>query len=183
MILVTQALAPPPATRPSAPVPSFADVAEVCLDPVFRFLGHMVGDRHLADDLTADTFERALRAWPSYDPERGTPVMWLVGIARRLALDHFRSERRRRERETRWAATEPTFADPPAGPRGLSPALRTALASLPADERELVALRVVLGFDTRETAAIVGSTPSAVSTRLHRTMTRLRTEVAHDDAA
>jgi RNA polymerase sigma factor (sigma-70 family) len=167
---------------PSAP-PAFADVAEGCLDPVYRFLAHFVGDRHLAEDLTADTFERALRAWPSYDPARGTPVMWLVGIARRIALDHFRSEKRRRERETRWAADEPAVADPPAGPGGIPPALRVALGELSLSERELVALRVILGFSSAEAAAIVGSTPSAVSTQLHRTMTRLRKEVASDAAA
>jgi RNA polymerase sigma-70 factor (ECF subfamily) len=173
-----------PAPAPSAPrVPSFEEVAETCLDPVFRFLAHLVGDRHLAEDLTADTFERALRAWASYDPERGTPVAWLVGIARRIAFDHFRSERRRRDRESRWAATEPVATGAPAGPGGLSPVLRSALAALPPAERELVALRVVLGLDTREAAAIVGSTPTAVSTQLHRTMTRLRKEVTPDAVA
>jgi RNA polymerase sigma-70 factor (ECF subfamily) len=61
--------------------------------------------------------------------------------------------------------------------------LRSALAALPPAERELVALRVVLGLDTRQAAAIVGSTPTAVSTQLHRTMTRLRKEVAPDAVA
>lgn len=182
MILVTSA-ADVPQSRPRAAVPPFAEVAEQHLDSVYRFLGHMVGDRHLADDLTADTFERALRAWPSYDPERGTPAVWLVGIARRIALDHFRSEKRRRDREARWAATEPTSVEPPSGPGGLSPQLRTALAALSPAERELVALRVVLGFSTGEAAAIVGSTPSGVSTQLHRTMNRLRKEVVSDAAA
>lgn len=182
MILVTQAYTAPEPPAAEA-VPPFAEVAEQCLDPVFRFLGHMVGDRHLAEDLTADTFERALRAWSSYDPQRGTPTMWLVGIARRIALDHFRSEKRRRDRETRWAAEEPTSVHPPSAPGGLSPGLRAALAGLSPAERELVALRVVLGFDTAETAAIVGSTPSGVSTQLHRTMNRLRKEVASDAAA
>jgi RNA polymerase sigma factor (sigma-70 family) len=181
-MLVTQT-SDAPSDRRVGPVPPFAEVAEECLDSVYRFLGHMVGDRHLADDLTADTFERALRAWPSYDPERGTPVMWLVGIARRIALDHFRSEKRRRERETRWASTEPLVAEPPSGPSGLSPQLRVALAGLAPAERELVALRVVLGFSTSEAAAIVGSTPSGVSTQLHRTMNRLRKEVASHAAA
>ena len=183
MILVTQATDLPPVPRPTGPVPPFGDVAEQCLDTVFRFLVHVVGDRHLADDLTADTFERALRAWNAYDPDRGTPAMWLVGIARRIALDHFRSEKRRRERETRWASTEPTSSDPPSGPGGISPQLRAALSGLTPPERELVALRVILGFSTNEAAAIVGSTPSAVSTQLHRSMNRLRKEVASNAAA
>ena len=51
--------------------PRFADVAEQNLDGVHRYLCHLVGDRHLADDLTSATFERALRDWRRFDPERG----------------------------------------------------------------------------------------------------------------
>ena len=62
--------------------PAFADVAEAHLDAVFRYLAHLVGDRHLAEDLTSATFERALRDWHRYDPRRGRPSVWLVEIAR-----------------------------------------------------------------------------------------------------
>lgn len=175
-------LAPEDAGGPRGPRPAFADVAGDALDPVVRFLVHMVGDRHLAEDLAADTFERALRAWQGYDPARGTPLMWLVGIARRIALDHFRAEKRRVARETRYAASEPAHDDEPAH-GGLSPALRAAIAGLSREDREVVALRVVLGLDSAETAAVTGTTPSAVSTRLHRALTRLRTEVPRDAVA
>jgi RNA polymerase sigma factor (sigma-70 family) len=176
--------APAEAAPPQAPPrPTFAEVASSCLDPVVRFLAHATGDRAAAEDLAADTFERALRAWSSYDPSRGTPLVWLVGIARRLALDHFRSERRRREREARWAAADGRRTQEPSAPGGLSPALRAALGRLNPADREVIALRVVLGLDTREAAAVTGSTPSAVTTQLHRAMTRLRREVSRDEVA
>jgi len=162
-----------PATRPA-----FADVAEANLDAVHRYLVHLVGDRHLAEDLTSATFERALRDWRRYDPERGRPSVWLVEIARRVALDHFRRDGRRRAREERYAAGVPEATPGPEGPGGLSGDLRDALGRLTQAEREVVALRVVLGMDAAEAGRVAGMSASAVGTALHRALGKLRQEVA-----
>jgi RNA polymerase sigma factor (sigma-70 family) len=163
----------------SAPAvrPLFADVAEQNLDGVHRYLCHLVGDRHLADDLTSATFERALRDWPRFDPGRGRPAVWLIEVARRVALDHFRRDGRRRAREERYAAGVPEAVPGPQGVGGFSADLRAALGRLSRAERELVALRVVLGMDAAEAGRVVGMTTSAVGTGLHRALTKLRLEV------
>ncbi len=158
--------------------PDFADVADANLDAVHRYLVHLVGDRHLADDLTNATFERALRDWRRYDPARGRPSVWLVEIARRVALDHFRRDGRRRAREERYAAGQPDHAPAPDGPGGITGDLRDALGRLTQAEREIVALRVVLGMDAAEAARVAGTTPRAVGTALHRALGKLRAEVA-----
>jgi RNA polymerase sigma-70 factor (ECF subfamily) len=157
--------------------PAFAEVAEANLDAVHRYLVHLVGDRHLADDLASATFERAMRDWGRYDPRRGRPSVWLVEIARRVALDHFRREGRRRAREERYAAQVPEAVPGPEGQGGLSGDLRAALGRLTRAERELLALRVVLGLDTAETARVAGISASAVGTGLHRALAKLRQEV------
>ena len=157
--------------------PAFADVAEANLDAVHRYLVHLVGDRHLAEDLTSATFERALRDWRRYDPERGRPSVWLVEIARRVALDHFRKDGRRRAREERYAAETPEATPAPDGAGGLSGDLRDALGRLTRAEREVVALRVVLGMDAAEAGRVAGMSASAVGTSLHRALGKLRREV------
>lgn len=163
----------------SAPTarPRFADVAAENIDGVHRYLCHLTGNRDLADDLTSATFERALRDWGRYDPERGRPSVWLVEVARRVALDHFRKDGRRRAREERYAAGEPDAVPGPDAPRGFSTDIRAALGRLTRGERELVALRVVLGLDAAEAGRIAGMTPTAVGTSLHRALTKLRQEV------
>lgn len=163
----------------SAPAvrPRFADVAEQNLDGVHRYLCHLVGDRHLADDLTSATFERALRDWARFDPSKGRPSVWLVEVARRVALDHFRRDGRRRAREERYAASEPESVPGPDAIGGFSPDLRDALGRLSRAERELIALRVVLGMDAAEAARVAGISASAVGTGLHRALTKLRQEV------
>ena len=157
--------------------PRFADVAEENLDGVHRYLCHLVGDRHLADDLTSATFERALRDWGRFDPARGRPSVWLIEVARRVALDHFRKDGRRRAREERYASGVPEAVPGPQDLGGFSPGLRAALARLSRAERELVALRVVLGLDAAEAGRVAGMSASAVGTGLHRALTKLRQEV------
>jgi len=164
----------------TAAQPTFTQVAEDHLGSTYRYLIHLVANRDLAEDLTSATFERALKDWHRFDPQKGTPEVWLIQIARRVALDHFRSEGRRRGREETYAAREPRVAEPPAEPGG-DTQLRRAIAGLTRSERELLALRVVLELDSKETAEVVGGTPSAVSSGLHRALGKLRREMGNRD--
>jgi RNA polymerase sigma-70 factor (ECF subfamily) len=153
--------------------PSFAAVAEEELDSVFRYLLFLTGSHALAEDLTGDTFERALRAWRRYDPRRGSPRTWLCQIARSTALDHFRADERRRRREQSYAAREDgELLDAGLG-GGLSPALEDAVRSLAAGDREVLALRVVLDLDGPTAARVLGISTTACSTRLSRALQRL----------
>jgi RNA polymerase sigma-70 factor (ECF subfamily) len=160
--------------------PTFASVAEACLDDVFGYLLYLTRDRALAEDLTGETFETALRRWRRFDPGRGTPRAWLLAIARSTALDWFRADSRRKRREERAGASEPhepvheVF-------EGFSPELEASLQELSAGEREVVALRVVLELDGEETARLLGISPTAVSTRLHRALQKLEERMREHD--
>src|SRR5256886_112524 len=113
--------------------PSFAAIAEEHLDAVYRYLLLMTRDRTTAEDLTGETFEKAFRSWRRFDPRRSAPRTWLCHIARNAALDHFRSEERRRRRETTYAAEGLESEEQP--PEGLSAPLETALAELSGGDR------------------------------------------------
>lgn len=149
--------------------PAFAAVAEAELDAVHAYLLFLTGDRDAAEDLTGATFERAFRRWRRFDPARGTARAWLCGIGRNLALDHFRSESRRRRRETNYAQGVATTADP-VWP---DDTVASALKELSPAEREVVALRVVLDFDGPTAARVLGISATACSTRLNRALKRL----------
>jgi len=149
-------------------------VAEEHLDDVFAYLTYLTGNRSVAEDLTAETFERALRLWRRFDPRRGSARTWLCQIARSVALDHFRSEQRRRRREERYASTEPApVIEDVFGGGGFSPALEAALGTLTAGEREVVALRVLLDLDGDAAARLLGISGTACSTRLSRALRKL----------
>ena len=149
--------------------PTFSAVAESELDAVHRYLLFLTGNRSVAEDLTGETFEKAFRVWRRFDPRRGTARAWLCGIARTTALDHFRSEERRRRREERYARDLPETEDLAFGPGPLE----VALSLLSAAEREVVALRVLLELDGPTTARVLGISTTACSTRLSRALKRL----------
>ncbi|MEO5574850.1 MAG: RNA polymerase sigma factor [Gaiellaceae bacterium] len=155
---------------------SFAATAEEHLDDVYAYLVYLTRDRSLAEDLAADTFEKALKLWRRFDPSRASARTWLCQIARTTALDWFRAEERRRRREERAALPE-RDNDGGLSP-GLSPELEAALQELSAGEREVIALRVLLELDGEEAARVLGISPTAVSTRLSRALKKLEEKVS-----
>ena len=161
----------------------FAEAARRHLDDVHAFLVYLTGDRAVAEDLTAETFARALERWHRYDPRRGGARTWLCQLARSTALDHFRAEDRRRRREGRYVVAELRESGEPVFGEGLSPALERALAQLSAAEREVVALRVVLELDGEGAARVLGISTTACSTRLSRALAKLEKEVSAGVAA
>ncbi len=161
---------------------SFAAVAEDHLDDVYGYLLYLTKNWALAEDLTSETFETALRRWRRFDPRRGTHRAWLIAIARSTALDWFRADARRKRREERAEAGRPDVHEQHFG-EGLSPELQDGLSTLTAGEREVVALRIVLDLDGDETARLLGITVTAVSTRLHRALAKLEERMRHHDVA
>jgi RNA polymerase sigma factor (sigma-70 family) len=159
-------------------VTTFAQAAERHLDDVFGYLAWFTGDRSLAEDLAGETFERALRLWHRFDERRGSPRTWLCQVARTVALDHFRSERRRVHREE-LAAVPERYDEPLA--EGLSPELESAMQRLTAGEREVIALRIVLDLDAATAASVLGISSTNCTTRLNRALKKL--EEAIDVAA
>ena len=156
---------------------SFAAAAEEHLDDVNAYLVYLTRDASLAEDLTAETFEKAMRQWGRFDPGRGNARTWLCQIARTMALDWFRAEERRRRRER--AAASPEAQDARLV-EGLSPSLEKALGELTAGEREVIALRILLELDNESAARVLGISPTASSTRLSRALKRLEEKVGGD---
>jgi RNA polymerase sigma factor (sigma-70 family) len=160
---------------------SLADAAERHLDDVYRYVLYLTRDPHAAEELTAETFERAVRLWHRFDPARGSERTWLCQIARTAALDHLRAEERRRRREERYSSLAERTQE--LETQTLSPWLRQALASLSAADREVIALRVILDLDPTDAGRVLGISPSACTTRLSRALGRLEEKVGTQHVA
>ncbi len=81
------------ATADTALRGEIAELYEEHVWGVYGFFGYRVGSRADAEDLTQLTFERALRAWDRFDPERASARTWLMSIAGNLLIDHYRRDR------------------------------------------------------------------------------------------
>ena len=161
------------------PIPDFSDVYDDHVDQVYGFFAYRLRSRADVEDLTQMTFERALRAWGRYDPERASVATWLLVIARNLLVDHLRSSRRARERPLDAASPDdPALAAAPdRHDLGLPPELERALMELGERERELIALRFGADLGCPEIAALTGLTVANVQQILSRSLRRMRSSL------
>ena len=151
---------------------------------VYGFFAYRMRSRADAEDLTQQTFERALRSWSRYDPSRAGVATWLLVIARNLLVDHLRADR---------SARQQPLDDLPRGDRalvdrgrqpdlGLQPDLERALAGLGAREREIIALRFGGELTGREIADATGLTLANVQQILSRSLRRMRAVMEEAEA-
>jgi RNA polymerase sigma-70 factor (ECF subfamily) len=132
---------------------------------VYRFLYYRVGSVPLAEDLTAETFFRALRSMSSFRWQGKDFGAWLMTIARNLAMDHFKAGRTRLEQTTEDMGTLDTTTE---GPENAVLALLTnealleALSQLPTEQRECLVMRFLQGLSIAETADVLGRSAGAV---------------------
>ena len=142
---------------------------------LFGFLVYRTGDRALAEDVVADTFERALRARRRFDPRRGSEKTWLYSIA----LNRLRDLARRGGAEGR--ALERLEAGVPAAEEP-GPMLRVeeraslsaALEQLAPEEREAIALRFGADLSLKEIAKVTGVRMTTAEGRVYRALGKLR---------
>lgn len=138
----------------------------------YAYVAYRIGDGPDAEDVTSTAIERAIRYRSSYDPRKGDPLGWVVGIARSCVDDHLRGLRATDRLDDELVAASTMEADAESRSR-----VREAVATLDARDRELVALRYGADLTTREIGRVLGLRPNAVDVALHRCRERLRVEL------
>ena len=145
-----------------------SDMAQVCFV--------VVGDLELADEAVAAAWPIAWRTLGRLrEPERLRS--WLISIAANQARQMARARRRRMVREI---SVPPVDQPAHSSDRDSEIDLKNALAKLSPDDRALLALRYVAGFDSNELARATGRSPSGTRARLARLLDRMRWELGDD---
>ncbi|CAL9481621.1 hypothetical protein SUDANB126_03055 [Streptomyces sp. enrichment culture] len=148
-------------------------------DTVYRYIYYRVGGRATAEDLTSETFLRALRRIGTFTWQGRDFGAWLVTIARNLVADHFKSSRFRLEVTTgeMLDANEVERSPEDSVLESLSnAALLDAVRRLNPQQQECVTLRFLQGLSVAETARVMGKNEGAIKTlqyRAVRTLARL----------
>ena len=150
---------------------------EPLIKRVYSYVAYRVGDGPDAEDLTSETFERALRYKKSYDSSKGEPVAWLIGIARRCIEGRPPSLEVSSEHMDR--ADHRDLEDDSV--RRL--ALTAAVRHLEERDRDLIALRYGADLTARQIAELQGAKTNAIEVALHRALARLRTHLEGGDEA
>jgi RNA polymerase sigma-70 factor, ECF subfamily len=136
---------------------------------VYAYAAYRLGDGPDAEDVTSETFERALRYKKSYDPRKGEPVAWLLGIAKRCIDGSYST--------TEFASEDIDAPDPSDLEEDTIRRLNVSRAVETLDERdrELIALRYGADLTARQIAELLDARTNAIEVALHRALGRLRT--------
>jgi RNA polymerase sigma-70 factor, ECF subfamily len=151
---------------------AFAELWRATHPVLLRYLKVVCGDQ--AEDVASETWLKTVRALPSFVGDEQAFRGWLTVVARNHVRDVGRRAARRPEAltaepPTPARGTAPDAADEALERLGTERALRL-LASLPAAQAEMVALRVIVGLEPAEVARIVGRSPGAVRVAVHRAL-------------
>jgi RNA polymerase sigma-70 factor (ECF subfamily) len=155
---------------------AFGQLYQIYVQPVFKYLYSRIGRAAEAEDATAQTFLAALEGLRRYRNE-GHFAAWLFGIARRKAIDHFRSEKRIVQLE--HAEQIPTDGDllGQAIHSEQNQALLKLLRSLPEDERELIRLRYVAELNFADIGQLLRRSEEATKKSLYRLLALLECQL------
>jgi RNA polymerase sigma-70 factor (ECF subfamily) len=148
---------------------------------VYNYFRFHVPLADVAEDLTAETFLKVVRAADRFDPAKGSAKAWILTVARNVLADWSRRARLR-QYVTLGAMHDLVYEAPSPEERLLREEevgrLLDAVATLAEGDRELIGLRYGSGLDTGEVAQILGISEGSVRTRLWRVLGRLRSAMA-----
>jgi RNA polymerase sigma-70 factor (ECF subfamily) len=155
---------------------TLAAVYRLYRGPLLRRARTILGDPGLAEEVVQETFVRAWRACPSFDPDGSPMLVWLTVILRNLALDRMRS-RGRRPHLARAVPDDEVVV--PARPDGvelllLRAGLRDALAGLHDDHRTTVVETILLDRPYEDVAAELGVPVGTLRSRAYYALRRMR---------
>jgi RNA polymerase sigma factor (sigma-70 family) len=153
----------------------FAEFYRRSRDECLRTVLVSVGDLDTAQELVAEAFARACASWRTVG-RHPAPAAWVV----RTALNANISRWRRRGREVPvpdpgMVTDLPAISAASAG--SVDPRIMAALRRLPARQRQVIALRLILDLDTNGTAEMLGITPNTVMAHMARALAALRSDL------
>jgi RNA polymerase sigma-70 factor (ECF subfamily) len=130
-----------------------------------------------ADDVAGDTWENVVSGLSGFRGEEKAFRGWLFTIARHRAADRGRARARRRTVPLTGSGAEEMLTVPDAAELAIewmsTQSALAVVAALPAEQAEIIMLRVVAGLDARQVARITGKSPGAVRVAAHRALRRL----------
>jgi RNA polymerase sigma-70 factor (ECF subfamily) len=164
----------------------FGTLYERYVGNIYNYIYYRTGNHHDAEDLTARTFQRAMRHFPRY-VDRGAPFSaWLYRIAHNVVANWHRDRSRQRVISLEDIPVPAVKREDPAAiaqEKDQQEELLEAVRRLPADRQQLLVMKFVEQMSNIEIARVMGRTEGAIKSLYHRTLVALRADLIGDGAA
>jgi RNA polymerase sigma-70 factor (ECF subfamily) len=157
---------------------AFGALYDRYVDRIYGYVRRSTRDEATAQDITANTFEKALRGLPRYRPERAPFGAWLYRIAHNELVSHWRRERFLAPWRNVATARDPVTAGVEG--RETRMELQRAVARLAPRDRDVLRLRFYEDLTSAEVAAVLNCTRNSVYVRVYRALKRLEQALAAD---
>ena len=144
---------------------------------IYNFIYYKTHHRETAEDLTSQTFFKALRAIDNFDLKKGSFSAWLYRIARNTVTDFYRTQKADLNIDDVWdlASDQDTARD--AEIQISLAKVKKYLSRLPVEQRDIVMLRVWEGLDYQTISEIVGKSEASCKMTFSRTVSKMRQEL------
>jgi RNA polymerase sigma-70 factor (ECF subfamily) len=147
---------------------------------VYALARRVLGDAARAEEVVQETFLRLWQEPEKYDPDRGSLRSYLLARTHGRAIDVLRSEssrRRREEREAQLTAEGGYDIEREVWDLTVADHVKGAVADLPEDQRQAIALAYFAGHTYREVAQMLGVPEGTVKSRIRNGLTRMRSSL------
>jgi RNA polymerase sigma factor (sigma-70 family) len=153
----------------------FAEFYRRSRDDCLRTVLISVGDQDTAQEVVAEAFARACASWRTVS-RHPAPAAWVVRTALNMNISRWRRRRRELPVPDPGVVTDLPAGEGPADSL-IDPRIKAALMRLPARQRQVVALRLLLDLDTARTAEVLGIAPNTVMAHMAQALAALRTDL------
>jgi RNA polymerase sigma-70 factor (ECF subfamily) len=153
----------------------FAKVYDAFVGRIYGFIYYKTCHRETAEDLTSATFLKVLQNSRRYDPKKGSLQVWIYRIARNLVIDHYRKKRPFVAIDDVWDLASKEDVECDLAVKEQIRELKDLLASLPAEQRDIVIMRVWQELPYWVIAGIVGKCEAACKMIFSRVLAGLKT--------
>lgn len=153
---------------------NFVFLYDAYLDKIYRFLYFRTGHQETAEDLTSQTFLKALDKVNSFDSSKGTFQSWLYRIAHNLLIDHYRVPRRHVDlKAAQYVAVDSSPEQDTDRELNIAQ-VRSLMETLPEQARELIVLRIWEELPYSEIARIMDKSEASLKMQFSRLIASLR---------
>lgn len=157
-------------------VEKFANLYELYVQKIYSFIFYKLMDKETAEDLTSDTFMKALNRIKNYDAQKSAFNTWLFNIARNTVIDHFRIHKNHKDINDVWELSSLENIEKNLDLTLKHETLHQNLKKLSAKNREILMMRFWQDLSFREIAEILGKSEGSVKMQTSRAVKQLKKE-------
>lgn len=154
----------------------FAYIYDVFVEKIYKFIYYKTGHRETAEDLTSQTFFKALNKINTFKVNDNFSA-WIYRIARNLVIDHYRTKKNDNNIDDMWDLSAQEDLELDTDNKHKILAVKEYLQELKKEQREIVIMRVWEGLSYQEIAEIIGKSEGSVKMTFVRTIKKLREEM------